>query len=345
VDCMAESLLTQEDNASSEWTAEQIISEHLSQVFATPPRSPSSSMAPPLHKIPFPKFNAARPELFFATLETQFERYEVQLDLDKFACLSLAVDTAQLDEKACGVIANRPENAYEALKKAILENIAPADLHQVRALLLKEKLGDTKPSDFLARLTRIGTCEGLDANATKADIRDCWLRGLPAEWHNTLLTYKDLKHAAELADNLKLWSDNPLHSAVYNAATGVGAAATIPVAAVAAPIHQVAAVAANDTESRIARLEEMMLKLTTMVAQQQNGNNNSNNNNGNNNYRRGRGRGRSRSPARINNGVCYYHDKFGQNAYKCEEGCKNYNAFHAQQASNLAQGNFQGRAQ
>ena len=310
-------------------------------------------MAPPLHKIPFPKFNAARPELFFATLETQFERYEVTTDLDKFACLSLAVDTAQLDEKACNVIAHRPpENAYDVLKSAIMEHIAPADLHQVRALLRNEKLGDTKPSDFLARLTRIGTCEGLDATATKADIRDCWLGGLPKEWHNTLLAHKELKDAAALADNMKLWSDNPLHGASDDATVGVGAAATIPVAAVAAPPTQVAAVAANDVESRMARLEEMMLKLSTMVAQQQiSGGNNSNNNGtsnsttGHNNYRRGRNRGRSPSPSRINNGVCYYHGKFGQNAYKCEEGCTNYNAFQAQQASTPAQGNFQGRAQ
>jgi hypothetical protein len=80
-------------------------------VFATPPNSPSSSMAPPIHKIKLPTFNAARPELFFATLETQFERYQVTDDIDKFACLSLAVDIAELDEKACEVIANRPQDA------------------------------------------------------------------------------------------------------------------------------------------------------------------------------------------------------------------------------------------
>jgi hypothetical protein len=226
VECMAESLQTQAASEDYERSAEQLISEHLLQVFSTPPNSPSSSMASPLPKFPFPKFNAARPDLFFATLETQFERYAVSTDLNKFGTLCLAVDTALLDEKACDVIAHRPpENAYDALKKAIMENVAPADLHQVRALLLKEKLGDTKPSDFLARLTRIGTCEGLDANATRADIRDCWLHDLPPEWHNTLLTYKELKDAAEVADNLKLWSDNPLHTALYRAATGVGAAA------------------------------------------------------------------------------------------------------------------------
>lgn len=351
---------TPPSKATFEWTEEELDLAWLFLQLATPQESPGSTMAPPappaFKKIPFPKFSSRRPDIFFKLLESIFETHGVTTESDKFTCLTMAIDISEMDEKSCEVIVNKPDDAYTALKKAILANLAPSDLHQVRALLNKEKLGETKPSDFLARLTRIGTIEGLSPAATQVDIRDCWLRGLPTEWHTTLLGYADLKTAAETADTLKLWRDNPaVHSALYHAATGVGAQNTFPVSAMDAGYSpQVAASAPSETDRRLARLEEMMLKMSNLMLQQnQGGGNGTNNNKGNNNNTSNNGgynrrRSRSRSPSRLNNGLCYYHHKFGLQAYKCSEGCLHYNTFCAQQGSLPDQanpGNFPGRAQ
>lgn len=306
-------------------------------------------MAPPTTKIKVPTFLPARPDVFFGALETQFRLHKVDDQFERYASLVLGVSNVALDEKSSDMISKPPDvDPYDTLKQAVLECISPSSLNEARAMMLKERLGVSKPSDFLARLHRIGAREGTDTQVAQEDIRDAWLRGLPSEWHNTLLTYNSLKDAAEVADNLKLWRENPLHTALYNKATGAdGASTSFPVAAAAAPLQVSAATLDNSTGARLTRLEEAMLDIRNML--RSNNRNNSgydNYNNRGNSDNSGQRRGRSRTPARVNNGICSYHEKYGQDAYRCLEGCRHFNAHMARRGSQQNEsGNFQGRAQ
>jgi len=109
--------------------------------------------------------------------------------------------------------------------------------------------------------------------------------------------------------------------------------------------------------TRLDRLEDMVTKLGMLLMQQNSGGggrNNNNNNNDNGQQHNGRsndrgrnstwrGRGRSQSPARINNGLCYYHGKFADKARRCDSGCLHYNQFMAEKGSAGKASNFQGR--
>jgi hypothetical protein len=43
-----------------------------------------------------------------------------------------------------------------------------------------------------------------------ADVRNNWLRAMPPEWHNALLTVGDLQVSSEVADSLKYRYENPV---------------------------------------------------------------------------------------------------------------------------------------
>jgi hypothetical protein len=320
------------------------------------------------NKFRAPAYSAERPDMFFAALESQFRIHKITEEKHQYSLLINAVNFSDMGEKASTHIIKEPDaTPYSVLKAAILETIKPADYNQVRAIMQKEKLGDLKPTEFLAKLFRHADPDGLKNEMVVADVKDTWLRAMPPEWCNALLTINDLQEAAKVADNLKYWRENPVTQAIYQAATGGAAApapvaATIPVAAVASSggfpgVPQVAAAAAMSDSTRLDRLEDMVTKLGMLLMQQNSGgggrnNNNNNNDNGQQHNSRSndrgrnstwRGRGRSQSPARINNGLCYYHGKFADKARRCDSGCLHYNQFMAEKGSAGKASNFQGR--
>jgi hypothetical protein len=301
--------------------------------------------------------------MFFAALESQFRIHKITDEKHQYSLLINAVNFSDMGEKASTHIIKEPDaTPYSVLKAAILEAIKPTDYNQVRAIMQKEKLGNLKPTEFLAKLFRHADPDGLKNEMVVADVKDTWLRAMPPEWCNALLTINDLQEAAKVADNLKYWRENPVTQAIYQAATGGAAAtapvaATIPVAAVGSAgglpgVPQVAAATALSDSTRLDRLEDMVSKLGMMLLQQNNGGGgHSNNNNGQQHNSRSndkgrnawRGRGRSQSPGRINNGLCFYHGKFADKARHCNSGCLHYNQFMAEKGSSSKSSNYQGR--
>jgi hypothetical protein len=303
--------------------------------------------------------------MFFAALESQFRIHKITEEQHKYSLLINAVTFSDMGETASTHIIKEPDtDPYSVLKTAILEAVKPTDYNQVRAIMAKEKLGDLKPTEFFAKLCRHADPEGKKDKLVMTDVRDNWLRAMPHEWHSALMTITDLQEAAKVADSLKYWGENPVTQAIYQAATKAAATpveATLPVAAVTSPggfgaTPQVAATSSMSDSARLAKLEEMMTQMSMMLMSQQHFGGGSNNNNSyryDENNRGGgggrrrdfnqRGRDRSQSPARINNGVCYYHNKFHERARRCDEGCLHFNQFMAEQGSDSKSSNFQGR--
>lgn len=304
-----------------------------------PPNDDDVSEPQPVDRYKAPSYTPNRPDMFFAVLESQFKRHKVIDESQRFSLLINAIDLDTLDERAGSMVIKEPDDLpYTTLKAAILEALKPADYNQVRALMQKESLGTTMPTDFLARLIRIADPEGTANEVVMADVKDTWLRGMPPEWCTSLLTFTSLKEAAKSADVFKLWKDNPLTQGIYQAATGMGAAApTMPVAAVSAPVLPLAApqVAATtlptDVDARLARMEDMMSQMSKLIVQTAANRPNTTYRGRNNNANSERGR--SQSPARINNGLCWRHERFGAEAHWCHEGCQHYNQFMADKGS------------
>jgi hypothetical protein len=355
---------TQDAPALSQADFELQFASVLGQLLAPPPRQ-SISMSTTSNKFKTPVFQREYADMFFGGLESQFDFHKVDDEFARYSMLVGALDYKQMDEKSSALIRKRPAaTPYSSLKEAILESIKPTDYSQTKALLMKEKLNDGKPSDFLARLTRIADPDGNKNPVVVSDVKEIWIHALPVAWHNTLLAISDMTEAGMKADVLSRWQHTPTQTASYREAIGVDV--SMPVAAVSNPFllpaPQVAAVADHlDLASRMTRMENSLADLSIALlgsrnnnSNNQRGRSNNNNNNNNNNNTSGGGQGkkgkgfqatrdRSQSPARLNNGLCYAHNKYGDDAYTCRDYCTQWNTFQAQKGSNSEASNFQGR--
>lgn len=312
-------------------------------------------------KFKVPLFAKTNVDIFFASLESQFLVHKIDSELERYSYLLSAFnDYDSLDESARSIICRRPmpDKPYELLSKALIAVAKPSDYSHVRALLKKEHRDDeTKPSEFLARLVRIADPDGTNHDAILTDIRETWLKNLPADWHTTLVAVSDLKEAAMKADGLARWQKDPEEAAAFKEATG-GRSPSMPVAATTAPAasSQVSALS-DSTDVRLARLEKSFADLSTFLmkgGQQQYNNSNNNqqyfggrNQQRQNNRGNSRGRqGRSPSPSAGNSDVCYPHQKYGDEAWTCRGPfCVHFDAFQSKKSSGNQGLNHQGRQQ
>lgn len=308
----------------------------------------SPKMTAPFHKFTSQKFEREYADMFFGGLESQFEYHKVDEEFARYSILVSTLDYKLLDEKSGNMVRKRPAiTPYTLLKEAILDSIKPTDYSHVRALLKKEQLGDSMPSDLYARLLRIADPNGTGNAVILSDIKELWIHALPSAWHHTLLAISDMKEAAVKADVLANWEHNPGEAVASREVT----TNTIPVAAVSSPFSpnapQVSAASdSTDIGGRLARVEKTLAELSVFLMGDGSGNSHTNSSRGN----RGRGgrnnnNNRSASPARVNSGLCLAHERYGQEAFSCRSYCTQYNAFMAKKGSNQEASNFQGRPQ
>ena len=178
-------------------------------------------------------------------------------ELEKYTILVSLVDWNLLEEKAANIVRHRPvtkpghSTPYNLLKQAILESIINIDQKiRVQTLLDKEKLGDSKPSEFLTRLKRIADPNSSGNPELVAAAKKAWLAALPAEWTNALGDIADLTEASMKADVFSTWQKNPASAHLYEAAVG-------PARPPSPDEH--------DIETRMARLEEMVSQMSVRL--------------------------------------------------------------------------------
>jgi hypothetical protein len=141
-------------------------------------------------------FERDHADMFIGGLESQFTYHKVTDEFEKYSILVGIIDYKEMDEKSANMIRKRPDtDPYTAIKTAVLESFKPSNYAHTKSLLKKEQLGDAKPSDFLARLTRIGDPEGAGNEVVLSDVLEIWIHALPVPWHNTLLAISDRKEA------------------------------------------------------------------------------------------------------------------------------------------------------
>jgi hypothetical protein len=348
----------------------QVIAQLLDQSTRTPPQVKMGSST----KFKTHAFDRDNADMFFGGLESQFTFHKITDEFEMYSILVGIIDYKEMDEKSANMIRKRPDtDPYTSIKTAILESFKPSNYAHTKSLLKKEQLGDAKPSDFLARLTRIGDPEGESNPVVLSDVLEIWIHALPVPWHTTLLAISDRKEAGMKADILSRWQHNPKEAAAYREATGVDI--SMPVAALSNPFLPAAHVAAmadnSDLANRMTRMERSLADISIALLGTKNNNATNNNNANNNNRYKGnnynpnhnnerqqdnntgqgkkeknhfqRTRDRSQSPARVNSGLCLAHSRYGEAAYSCREYCTQWNTFQSKQGSNPDAVNFQGR--
>ena len=252
-------------------------------------------------QVKLPPFWPKDPELWFAQIEAQFGTRGIRQSKTKFdyvvSCLSPEFATEVRD------LLLRPpeENPYETLKDQLTKRTSDSEQRRIKELLSAEEIGDRKPTQVLRRIQQL-----LGGTVTIEDtlLRELFLQRLPPNVRMVLTpsaSALNLNQLAELADRILEASPTPTV-----AATNCDGTTTTQLA------------------TQVAQLTERLDKLTSQMTKTIN------------HLTRHRRQSRSRSPGgsyrrrssstsstiEPDDGLCYYHRKFGDQATKCRPPCK-----------------------
>ena len=240
-----------------------------------------------------PEFWRDEPKLWFAMLEREFTAYNVRADAVKCAAVIRHLDTDTMKVVADIISAPPSEDSYGDIKNALITRLATSEEKQLRQLLTGIELGDRKPSELLREMTRLA-----GSNVTAYALQTLWLQRLPKRIQELLAVVGDveLNKLAELADK----------------ATERSSA------------HEIAALTHQETPSTssnadIAELTKRVSQLEALIRKSTRSRSRSRGQNRKSYFQdRSKSRGKSRNSSP---GICFYHKKFGSEAWKCRQPC------------------------
>lgn len=241
-------------------------------------------------RLDLPPFWSRRPELWFHSVEAQFQLKKITVDSTKYYAIltKLDQDTLSIIES---VISNPPATGkYKKVKEILLHHFSVPQDRRFRMLTSGLELGDKRPSQLLAEMHRCGGTR-LDGDY----IRTLWLDRLPRHVQAVLTTASSLSDLAN--EELATLADKIVE---IHRPTGDQ---LMPVSRSFASSQP--SILERRVEDLSQQLEEILRRLQKM---EKRGRSNS----------RG-AKNRSSTPANLE--VCFYHRKFGNNATRCTKPC------------------------
>ncbi|XP_066589320.1 uncharacterized protein [Prorops nasuta] len=260
-----------------------------------------------LWKQKLPAFMAEAPDIWFCIIEAEFAAGRITSDETKYLAVLRALDGNTL-KLLTDVLRNPPEKGkYENLKNTILNRLVDSRSKQVDKLLRNLALGDKKPSMLLREMKELAKGE-----ISAEILHQLWLERLPVHIRPHLLpsTKMSSEGIAEMADRL---------IEVFN---------TSYIMAASSPSGQQSSdkleQKLNDMQTLILNcMQEIKeLKLHRQPSEVRDNNGNSS-----------RSRSRTRTPSRSKD-ICFYHERFGRQAKRCEDKCMLNELYKKQQQGN-----------
>jgi hypothetical protein len=233
----------------------------------------------------FPK---THPDLWFVQTELQFKRHNISSEKIKFSYVVGVLDIEVLAEVSDIVLDHETlQTPYTDLKKRLINIYQDSKEKKLRKLLTDLDLGDKKPTALLREMKRLG-----GANAPDALLKSIFLEHMPPNIRVILASSTDtLQNLAEMADKIQ---------------ETVG------------PQPSISAVSQTSELEKLIQSMETRLGARIDALEQ----------------RQSRSRRRSPSPydrsfrprsqSRNRNdddGLCWYHYRFGKKAKKCAKPC------------------------
>ncbi|XP_025991342.1 uncharacterized protein LOC113003955 [Solenopsis invicta] len=236
-----------------------------------------------------PPFWKDNPALWFAQVEAAFAIHRITGDDSKFRYVVLHVDQSVLPLVA-DLIANPPaQDKYSTLKERICTVLGETSATNIRKLLGSHEIGDEKPSIFLQRLRNLAA-----GQVTDDILKSIFMEQLP-ENVRTILEISEVQDLAKLAAQ----ADKIIEMARPSSST-----------------IQAVSGGQNNSDKLLKEIVELkqQVKKLALRDRQRSGS-------------RGRTPSRGRAKQRGNNDsnksseYCYYHNKFGDKAFKCTPPC------------------------
>lgn len=259
-----------------------------------------------------PPFWPDDPEIWFAQVEAQFEIAGTRTDSTKFFTVIQQLDQS-IAREVRDVITNPPaQGRYEKLKFELVRRLSMSRDERLRKLLVKEELGDLKPSQFLRKLQSLAGSN----NVSDEFLRSLWSSRLPVNVQQIIASQNvSLTDLADLAD--KIMDISPSHSfQVASTSQSTANSSTVPLS----------------FEGMLAKMEEMITcRIKSEISQQiaqlnirESRSRTPHTGGRGRRFSRSKSRGRQRSHSR-KPGICWYHNLFGDKAEKCTSPC-NYSS-------------------
>jgi len=278
-----ESQRVQVNPNSATYAAGQAAESRRSQAGSVNPRGEELARI----SVKLPPFWHARPELWFAQIESQFITAGITVESTKFHTVVASIEGSILTQVS-DLIMNMPdENPYSALKKRLLEEFSVSEQKRLKKLLQEMDLGDLRPSQLLREMKNLAGTQVDDAL-----LKSMWMTRLPSHMRAIIsVSSEPLDKIATMADKIAEVNDG--HA-----------------------VQEVRLSSSNSSSD--VSLQQQISQLTKEIAglkvQWQRSRSRSRSNSRSRNFTKDRGESNTK-------GLCWYHRKFGINAKKCKEPC------------------------
>lgn len=271
-------------------------------------------------RLPWPKIAHDNIELWFIQLDHWFSVNRITSDSTRFSTVVAALD-ANLLQQIYETVKNpppAPASKYEAVKAAVIRNFTESEQRRAQQFVSGLQLGDKKPSHLLNELRRVGG-EGQDEKLLKV----LWMNWLPFQVQTCLAAVTSpLSALAELADSV-METFRVGASSEYVNVVSSAAPSTIAAASTSNGVATNNAAKSSDSDA-LSKLTTQVEKLARQLARLHHENLTSQRSRSNERSTPGQ-RARSSTPANgtsdENDGRCWFHRTYGNEARKCREPC------------------------
>ena len=256
-----------------------------------------------------PEFWTNMPSAWFVNIESQFILRRITDETTKFHYVIQALPQGVI-AKVTDHLTNLSDTPYSDIKKALMERFSLSEGKRIEQLLSGEELGDKKPSDFYRHLKNIAGESGI---VTDKLILELWMRRLPTLVQVSVKASNktDPHELIVMADSIyEVYQQQRRETSSVNSISN-----------------------GKDTERAIFELTVQNQELKSEISEIRKMLSDMNFRNSRSNSRfRDKSRGRFRSGSRNRNsssnnsdeGMCWYHNKFGAKAENCKQPCSFY---------------------
>lgn len=240
-----------------------------------------------------PPFYPEKPSLWFSQMEAQFALSNIKADETKFYYVTGHLDP-QYASEVQEIIENPPAtNKYEKLKSELIKRMSASREKKVKQLLIHEELGDRKPSQFYRHLLNLA-----GPGVPEEFLRTIWTSRLPSGTQAIIASQPkaEMEVLADLADRINdVVGPQVASTSAISKATPTSSA-NLEIAALARQVEKLSA-----KFDRISRHSRPRQRTSSRSSQRSSS---------------------SRSQSSYSKyPQCWYHQKFGERAKKCQKPC------------------------
>lgn len=271
-------------------------------------QSPPVATTTPV-KLRIVEFSDTSPELWFATAEALFEANSITDEKGKYSHLLQCLNMSHAERIRSIIIDSKNLNTpYTEAKKQLMEAFGDSEERKLQKLLNTAVITETQPTRVLEQILSLAG-NSFSENA----IREMFLSRIPIETRIALTPSMALP-VMELAKQADTTWELQRRSGIIK-----------PIFAAEASMYPTAATTPVPTTSTtetllLTAVTELSKQIATLVADNRRSRERSRD------QSRTRSRNRSATPLtpELFDGLCWYHDRFGDKARKCHPTCSKY---------------------